>query len=360
MGLLVDREWKWCNSEKYERANRDRRLSEDVTVDEGALGTWLLVRRGPVTQACLNIVHEHQLDGYTLGEEVSMREKILEGPPPKLLTLHVKKPADLSFVTQLARLERLHLELSNEVPLDLSSLSSLKILILGDQCRGVSGHFDLKNLTEFKAEQLTPGLIGALSGHATLEGLDLRYSKVKDISALGNLKNLRFLNIAHMRGVTDFSWIADCTKLEELWLEYNGPIEDTTFLRALKNLKVLKMQNVTSASIFADIAGLPHIADVVVQAQEKRLTPPTPSSLKPLQGHPSLKRIIALGPWHVDSVLPLRECPNLTTINIRGSGSKIEDDTIEPLKGMPSILSITVPGRKCWDRDLERPSGISS
>lgn len=331
-----------------DRISKDPRLG-DVYVEELHGGIVFTLHHKEVTDPVVDLFTEYGCYGYILGNGSTRRDRVLNGLPPRFLSLSPGEPPDERVVEQLGAVERLILGGGLREPINLGNLCRLQNLSLLGAHKGLSGVFENKILREFGASFLEERLLGDLSNHTSLQKLYLQHSKIKDFSSLGHLTNLRFLNIAFMRGVSDFSWVANCTQLEELWIEYNGPIEDTSFLRSLPKLKRLRMQNVTSNTIFEDLSEIPSLARFTVVAQQKRDTPAVPISLECFANHPALIAAVIDGPWNIESVVPLATCQNMCLVYVGGTRSQIVDNTIEGLKILPNIRSVKVPGRRVWE-----------
>lgn len=334
-----------------ERWKCDPRFS-GASVDLRPEGIIVYVRESEVTSAMVEAFTAHHGYGYVLWATSTQRRRILNGFPPRFVSLEKGGQGEESFIAEIKSLETLVLGHGIRESVDLSALSRLKLLSLLEDGPQFTGVFENKSLEVFKAEDLTKNHFEKLSSHVSLKKLDLRKSKVKDFKALANLTNLRYLNIAFMRGVSDFSWVANCTNLENLWIEYNGPIEDTSFLRHLPRLKELRMQNVNSSTVFDDLAGLRSLGTLVLRAMMKRDTPVKPSSLEPLRGHPKLGVFVAEGPWHIESVEPLAVCPELAHVSVEGTGSKVANTSIEELIKAPKIRFVKIPGNRRWTSPL--------
>ncbi len=335
-------------SASLKKISEDPRL-DGATVREDEQGFVFTVYHHEITPSMVEVFTDYRGYGYVLGEGATRRSRVLDGWPPRFVSLSAGEPADEKIINQLLSVEELILgeDLSQSIHLgDLRRLHYLKLL---GPHKGLTGVFDKKSLRDFTAIHMEERLLDDLSNHTSLQKLYLQHSKIKDFSSLGHLTNLRFLNVAFMRGVSDFSWVANCTQLEELWIEYNGPIEDTSFLRSLPKLKRLRMQNVTSNTIFEDLSEIPSLARFTVVAQQKRDTPAVPISLECFANHPALIAAVIDGPWNIESVVPLATCQNMCLVYVGGTRSQIGDNTIDRLKTLPNIRSVKVPGRRVWE-----------
>ncbi len=339
------------SSKDLEAIKADPRFS-GVSVGLDPEGIVVYVRESEVTPAMVEAFTDYHGYGYVLWATSTQRRRILNGLPPRFVSLSKGGPGEESFVGDIPSLEALNLDVGLTESVDLSALSRLKTLNMREDSPRFTGVFENKALEIFRAEGLTRGHFEELGSHLSLRTLDLRRSKLRDVSSLGNLKNLRFLNIAFMKGVNDFSWVANCTNLEHLWIEYNGPIEDTSFLRHLPRLKELRMQSLNSNTIIEDIAGLRSLGTLSLRALMKRETPEKPASLEPLRGHPKLCVFVAEGPWHIESVEPLAECPELAHVSVEGTGSKVANTSIEELIKAPKIRFVKIPGSRRWTSPL--------
>lgn len=80
---------------------------------------------------------------------------------------------------------------------------------------------------------------------APIEALQILTGKIRDMSGIRELKDLRFLSIANCPGIKDFSGLGECPRLESLVLENCGP----NVVKTMPVIPGLKYLNIRTASI---------------------------------------------------------------------------------------------------------------
>ena len=155
---------------------------------------------------------------------------------------------DLSPLTECDNLSYVHIDLENTARADFSGFAPPKLDTLwisnGSALRtmdlsALAGCADLRVC--MLDNQLPLRDISFLANAGKLQELRLRYlSELRDVSALSELKELRYLEVYLCPRVTDYSPVAGCVGLEEIFLQCDtnpDAVRDGSFMRDLPRLR---------------------------------------------------------------------------------------------------------------------------
>ena len=143
---------------------------------------------------------------------------------------------------ELSNVGRINWSLSDlsELPKSLGLLTSLTSLDLrGSKVIDISALSNLTNLIDLDLNNTQVKDIGGLSNLTTLINLDLSNTQVKDISVLSNLTNLKYLRLNDTQ-VKDISVLSNLTNLNALRLN-DTQVKDISALSNLIKLTVLHL-----------------------------------------------------------------------------------------------------------------------
>jgi internalin A len=154
--------------------------------------------------------------------------------------------------------------------------------------------------------------MSALANLTNLEELWLGLNSISDVSALGNLTKLTYLDLANNKldninyNLSNLGTLSNLTKLKILNLTSNAYIQDVSFLAPLANLEELYIGN-------------------------NRV-----ENLAPLSGLTNLKKLSLGGNILISNISPLAQLTNLTDLDLSYNG-KIAD--IKALMNNPGLGS---------------------
>ena len=191
---------------------------------------------------------------------------------------------------------------------------------------------DVKDITELDlsnpddaADDVKIKDISALSNLKKLTYLNLYNNLISDISVLGGLKNLTVLYLDENQ-VSDISAIGDLKNLTALFL-YSNQISDISTLGGLTNLTRLFLGGNQISDISA-IGGLTNLTKLGLSANQI-------SDISAIGGLTNLTKLF-LNENQISDISPLSNLTNLTLLNIMNNPiddySPIEDLNIEELK----------------------------
>ena len=184
-----------------------------------------------------------------------------------------------------------------------------------------TGEIDLRNsgiTNERLAEMVQSGEIPANIGSLQLDGND-----ISDISPLGTLRGLLFLDLNNTQ-VSDLTPLSSLTNLSALRIN-NNDISDLTTLSSLTSLRSLYMNNnrVSDLSPLGSLVGL----DTLEMSNNEI------SDLTPLHTLTALRRL-HLNNNRIDDLTPLHTLTGIHTL-------RLEDNQIGNLSGLQSLTVLT-------------------
>ena len=188
--------------------------------------------------------------------------------PSELQTLgfgQTKKKLSLNFLGRFAGLRRLYLEGHKKDLRVVSNLTCLQVLWI----RSLS----LPDLEIF--EPLSK-----------LMALGIYLGGTSNLAALPNIGQIRHLDLAQIRGLTDLSPIADMPFLEYLLLQNLNRVEGLPSLKRLKHLKRVELTNVKGVTDLSPLLEAENLEEVAVY-EARHLKP---GAFDCLKEHRSLKR----------------------------------------------------------------------
>ncbi len=177
-------------------------------------------------------------------------------------------------------------------------------------------------VVEVPSENMT----GVINLVLTLEPESLElWGPWTSIAGLGTLVNLKELDLKNTR-VSDLTPLKGLPNLKKLELQFSK-VTDLTPLKGLPNLRFLALGN-TKVSDLTPLKGMPNLQCLYLQNTKV-------TDLTPLKGLAEL-RILNLENTNVTDLTPLKGLPVLMQLNLRNTN--VTDLT--PLKGMPILLLI--------------------
>lgn len=175
-----------------------------------------------------------------------------------------KKPFSLRMLERFPSLRGLHVERHHK---DFDTVCGLT------QLRGLS----LRSMT-------LPNL-DFLSAFPHLRHFELKLGGSKNLSGLSDLKNLRYVELWLIRGLTDAGVLGDLTSLEALFLQALKHVAALPSLRNLRSLRHLYLEQMKGLRDLHSVAEAPALEDLTVVDM-----PQLPvSAFSVFRGHPALK-----------------------------------------------------------------------
>lgn len=183
----------------------------------------------------------------------------------------------LSKLTKINRLELYMLDISqdefNHFTSDENKIENLQKFTMTQQTQKVkdfSALKNLKNLTSLELRRAEPANLDGINQLAKLESLELYDSTIKDISGLKELKNLKKLGLSYSENITDFSVLAQLKDLEYLSLR-DTRFNDVSVLKGLDKLDALYLPDNDDISA-EDRLSLIRTDKIVLEENERLFT----------------------------------------------------------------------------------------
>lgn len=141
---------------------------------------------------------------------------------------------------------------------EISRFKSLQTLLLNNNpYLNLKGLGAQTSLTALELDSCGLGSIDELRTLTALTSLSLMHNDLREIEALGGMKDLRELHLSYNANLSDLSPLSSCTGLEHLSLNGCG-VWDLSALKDLKNLQTLDLENcpITDTSALYGMTGL--------------------------------------------------------------------------------------------------------
>ena len=141
---------------------------------------------------------------------------------------------------------------------EISRFKSLQTLLLNNNpYLNLKGLGAQTSLTALELDSCGLGSIDELRTLTALTSLSLMHNDLREIEALGGMKDLRELHLSYNANLSDLSPLSSCTSLEHLSLNGCG-VWELSALKDLKNLQTLDLENcpITDTSALYGMTGL--------------------------------------------------------------------------------------------------------
>jgi hypothetical protein len=183
---------------------------------------------------------------------------------------------DLSLATTKSKKPQLHA---------LSHFESLTRLYLEGQQQGIGVVSELKELRDLTLRSITTEGLDYISRLPHLWSLNIKLGGIKDLSAITNNENLKYLELWQIRGLSDISVVSSLGGLQSLFLQSLINVRTIPDLSKLHKLRRLHLENLKGLQDVSAIHGAPALEEFLhLSAQNIQ-----PKMYKDLMSMPSLK-----------------------------------------------------------------------
>jgi internalin A len=168
----------------------------------------------------------------------------------------------------------------------LGQLGALRSLAVEGQHHDLAVLADLHSLETLTLRSITLPDLGLLTGLDRLRSLALKLGGTNDLALLPGVGRLEEFEIWHVRGLADLTPIGSVTSLKRLFLQAQPQVRalpDLSRLTELSDVTLHTMKGITDVSPVASAPTLAKLNLVVMPHLP-------PESLRPLVGHPTLRR----------------------------------------------------------------------
>ncbi|RKU12105.1 hypothetical protein C6501_11375 [Candidatus Poribacteria bacterium] len=164
-----------------------------------------------------------------------------------------------------------------------------------------------------------------------LQSLSLAGNDITDLTPIMKLPNLVMLDIGNNDKISDLSQIAKLPNLKELYIANNDKISDLTPMIGLKKLEVFVFENCPEITSLSALKGLTELKHIQAGHNFKI------SDLSPLAGKEKFKSILLWGP-PISDLSPLANLPNIENINMCGN----EISVIPSFENAPKLKTLYI------------------
>jgi hypothetical protein len=169
----------------------------------------------------------------------------------------------------------------------IARFKQLKSLSLEGQTKHLEAILACEQLENVTLRMMTLPNLSILSSHKKLLSLRMHLGGTRNLRPIESLGNLRHLELALIRGLSDLNVIAECTQLQWLHLESLRQVIALPDLSRLTALRQVVLQNMKGLTDLACLCTAPALEDLhVYESSHLR-----PEQLICLRTHPSLKRL---------------------------------------------------------------------
>lgn len=246
------------------------------------------------------------------------------------------------YSTDLYRLELESAGLSDADIQDLKYMVNLSRLNLnGNNISDLSFAEDLPMLSDLRLEGNPVSDISPLARLTKLEYVCLRDTPVEDLSPLAGLTNLTELDLGGAGAALDLSPLASMTKLEYLNLPADMLPTDLSPLAALVNLKNISFNGSSNDGWISDVSWLAGMSKL----EQLYLPVSGLTSLRGLEGATSLETLNIYGSMEISDLSPLSGLAKLKNLYIQGSGNSgggITAKDLSALSGLTALEKLTL------------------
>lgn len=272
---------------------------------------------------------------------LNTRGDISLGDLPKLEKAEFQVLGDLAEVSKQPELAELKFEKignqSLEALAELVNLRQLNARLHGEiDLQPLASQTGLKNLRLVAPDVTNIEAISVLSSLETLELFDL---SVTDASALKGLTKLRSLSLHFKTQLADCSFLSEMKNLSRLGFSptADADLHPLTELPNLQKIGLFQISPKTKLSPLTECKELQQLSIAIGEKNDGPLAGPLPS--------PPRLKTLSLSGRAVDSLAGLELCRDLQYLHC----NRTSVDSLEPLRGLPKLAQIHVPGSNVSD-----------
>ncbi len=169
----------------------------------------------------------------------------------------------------------------------LSRFRDLRRLYLEGQTKDIDVIANMGGLRSLTLRSITLPDLSLLLPLRELRALDLKLGGTNDLTFLPQLKNLEYLELWMVKGLSDLSPVGEMQRLEYLFLQALRRVEALPDLSRLTSLTRLWIETMKGLTDLAPIRSAPSLRQLAVLDMAHL----QPSAFAPLAGHPTLESL---------------------------------------------------------------------
>jgi hypothetical protein len=217
-------------------------------------------------------------------------EALVHFPGLRNLQVHSLRLESWSGLRHVAEsLEQLFVTETTMKPISIApfrELTRLKALYLTGPVRDTEAIGALTNLDDLTLRSVTLSDLSLLQPMGGLRSLGLLLGGTSDLSLLPALPALEELELWRIRGLRDVSVLGTLPNLQRLHLQSMSAITELPSLAGCTALRRLVLDTMTGITDLAPVAAAPALEELLLIGMVQL----GPESLRPLIGHPTLRR----------------------------------------------------------------------
>jgi len=169
----------------------------------------------------------------------------------------------------------------------LSRFQGLTRIYLDGQQKNIEVLAELGGLEEVTLRSITTSDLSFLSGLNKMWSLDVKLGGIHNLTAIGGMRNIKYLELWQVRGLNDIKIITRLPGLQNLFLQSLPQIDAIPSLREASNLRRMTIQNLKGLKDFSELQWAPALEEfILIQGQ-----PQQPEDLLPVLLNPTIRRV---------------------------------------------------------------------
>ena len=203
---------------------------------------------------------------------------------------HVRSARNLDYIKYLSKLKSFSIGIFNldsldclallpsdiqELSISQTKLKSLDLRIIGrftklkklfieNHHKNIEVISELDELTELVLRSVKLNNIEFLLSLKTLKILDIKLGSIKDLSSLGKLTSLKYLELWQVRGIDCLDFLSTMTGLETIFLQSLNKVTTFPNLNKLRSLKRLYLENINELTDFKLINSIDNLEEFYI------------------------------------------------------------------------------------------------
>lgn len=185
----------------------------------------------------------------------------------------------------------LHATRSKKPKLDhLNRFKNLQTLYLEGQQNNIEVLADLLELQDLTLRSVSTANLNYILPLKKLISLDIKLGGIKNFDATTELGNLRYLELWQVRDLASLEFVGEISSLQYLFLQSLPQVKKLPKLTANRKLRRIYVENLKGLMDFTSLAQAPALEEFILTMGQKQ----SPAQLKPLLLNTSLKKALVL------------------------------------------------------------------
>lgn len=169
----------------------------------------------------------------------------------------------------------------------IERFKDLTYLYLEDQQKGIEALNKLTKLEKVVLRSITTKDVSYLEGLEKLWSIDIKLGGIKNFDSLTKVKNLKYLELWQIRGLSDLSFISDINSLQNLFIQSLKQVTNLPRFDSLRNLRRLYLENLKGLVNLTTLEFAPSLTDLIYVLAENQ----EPENLIPVLRNKNVKSV---------------------------------------------------------------------